>query len=712
MRGLPEAAGFFQKPLGDMWRIGPSTQKLLNHLGLTTTRDLIWHLPVRVENFPLLPLASAHHDQACTLQVRVCHTNLTRKMLRVVVQDVNSPQVNFCQANAPPHTIQIVFFKGRLKELERVFAVSKGWFFSGTLCLLDGVVSMVHPVRWGRLDQTPPSSFNVIYPLTKGLNSSTLQRVVQSRLRDIPSVPEWLPPKIREAEAWPTFTQALTTLHSPRCEDDLSPHTPAKNRLAFDELLAHQLRVLMGRFNREHKRASPLQGTGALQSQVLHAAGFTLTPAQERALTEIQLDLASPMPMARLLQGDVGSGKTIVALLALAQAVEAGFQGVFVAPTELLAHQQGEKAQHLFEGTGVRVALLTRTTLKKKALLGKIAMGEVDIVIGTHAVFQESVTFAKLGLVIVDEQHRFGVAQRVQLNQKGQAPHVLVMSATPIPRTLEMTLFADLKLSTLDAKPMGRQPIDTLVMAQSRLEEVKDFVAQKVAQGAQVYWVCPLIEAPDDPGQSPPRGTCVTDRFHDLKARFHERVGLVHGQQKTSERHASLNAFRMKESHILVSTTVIEVGMDVPNATVMVIESAHLFGLAQLHQLRGRVGRGSEKSFCFLMYGYPLSDIGKKRLQALKQSNDGFWIAEQDWKLRGAGDLLGVRQSGLPLFTFANLEVHRDLLTRAHHLACDLLTHDPRLTHETSGPLRLLLSLFTHTTNGVGCIPEDWLSSA
>jgi ATP-dependent DNA helicase RecG len=401
----------------------------------------------------------------------------------------------------------------------------------------------------------------------------------------------------------------------------------------------------------------------------------------------------------------VGSGKTLVAFLALARALEEGQQGVFLAPTEILAHQHAQTLKHLLQGTPFQVTLLTRTTAKKKTVLEGIVKGEIHVVIGTHAVFQEAVVFHQLGLVVIDEQHRFGVAQRLQLMEKGTAPHMLVMSATPIPRTLEMTLFGDLDVSTLRDKPSGRQPIQTRVMATHRMPELEAFLQKQLEKGAQVYWVCPLIEpAETEEGQKggeghkaggalPPLPT-VLERFAHLETLFPGRVGLVHGQQKAAFKQEALDAFRAKKKAILVATTVIEVGVDVPDATVMVIEGAQQFGLAQLHQLRGRVGRGGAESFCFLVYGYPLSDVGKQRLEIMRTSQDGFFIAEKDWQLRGGGDLLGVRQSGVPLFSFADLEVHLPLLTQANGWAVRVLEEDPSLQSEKGMAWRLLLKLF------------------
>jgi ATP-dependent DNA helicase RecG len=596
-------------------------------------------------------------------------------------------------ASAP--SLQILFFKGPLKQFQKIFSPQSVWFFSGEVGLFEGMLSMVHPTRWSPSSGKAPLLHEILYPLTKGLRTTTLQSLVGRVLQASPGVPEWLPSALVTSSGWPSFSDALKALHHITHEDHLSPDTPARHRLAFDELLAYQIELLVARSRRSQETTSPLKGTGILEKQLLERTGFSLTPSQENVLKEIYRDLALPIPMARLLQGDVGSGKTILAFLALIRAVESGYQGVFLAPTEVLAQQQSDKLQELLAGTDLRVSLLTRTTPRKKQVCEAIAAGHIHLVVGTHALMEQGVTFDRLGLVVIDEQHRFGVAQRQKLTEKAQAPHILSMSATPIPRTLEMTLFGDLDLSTLTEKPKGRSPIDTRVISETRFEELEAFVLKHVEKGSQVYWVCPLIEEGEElEKKGPLHLSSAIDRFQHFQKLLGDRVALLHGKQKALEKQAILDAFRKGSLRMLVSTTVIEVGVDVPEATLMVVDGAQCFGLAQLHQLRGRVGRGNAQSYCFLLYQYPLSDKGRQRLEILKKSQDGFWIAEQDWRLRGGGDLLGFRQSGLPMFFFADLEQDFSFLPQAQKLAQDIVSSNPHLEGERGHALRVLLNLF------------------
>lgn len=672
---------FFQTPIRHVSSVGPHTLACLTRLGIETVRDLLWHNPLGVTSYPLTSLAQARVDTHATVLVEIVEGTLSRNMSRLVAHE----------KMRAPHGIQILFFKGGLKPFQKMFTPKTRWFFAGKISLFDGYLSMIHPTRWQAAEKGAPPFHDVIYPLTKGLSSCVLQRLIEKILHKIPVLPEWLPASVLTHTHWPEFRAALRALHSAQ---KANSQALARERLAFDELLAYQVTLLGARLSRQQKRASPLTRPSPLSNVLLHNAGFQLTASQTHVFQEILQDLKRDIPMARLLQGDVGSGKTIVAFLALAQAIDNEQQGVFLAPTEILAHQQAEKLKALLHGTNINVSLLTRTTCQKGRVLADIQSGKTQLVVGTHAVLQENVSFERLGLVVIDEQHRFGVEQRFKLTQKGTAPHLLVMSATPIPRTLEMTLFGDLDVSTLSEKPAGRGAIETRVIAARHMDELETFVAQHLSSGAQAYWVCPLIDQEKEKEDVQSRLPSVVKRFEHLALRFPGIVGMVHGQQKAQEKQQVLNDFRAKKLQLLVATTVIEVGVDIPEATLMVIEGAGQFGLAQLHQLRGRVGRGFEKSFCFLVYDYPISDVGKQRLEVLKKSGDGFWIAEQDWRLRGGGDLLGIRQSGLPQFSFANLELHLPLLTQAHQLAQDILSRDPYLQSEEGYTFRVLLKLF------------------
>ncbi|MGB4058529.1 MAG: ATP-dependent DNA helicase RecG, partial [Alphaproteobacteria bacterium] len=465
----------------------------------------------------------------------------------------------------------------------------------------------------------------------------------------------------------------------------------ALERLAYDELLANQLTMALVRHRQKKLGGRALKGTGTLRRKILPALPFQLTGAQERSLKEIDDDMAGNTRMLRLLQGDVGSGKTIVACLAMMNAVENGMQAALLAPTEILARQHGESFRPWLDAAGIDYIIYTGRDKGKTrdALLEKIASGDAKIIIGTHAIFQDGVAFKDLGLAVVDEQHRFGVHQRLMLSAKGKGTDVLVMTATPIPRTLTLTAYGDMEVSRLDEKPPGRKPVETLLIPAEKMEGMIDGIARQIKTGARVYWVCPLVEESELIDLA-----AAEEQYDVLKARFGDRVGLVHGRLKPLEKDAVMQKFANGDLDILVATTVIEVGVNVPEATIMVIEHAERFGLSQLHQLRGRVGRGGDKSYCFLLYHNPLGETAKERLSIMRQTEDGFLISEKDLELRGAGDVLGVRQSGMPVFRLADLAVHGDLLAAARDDVKLILSKDPELQSPRGEALRVLLYLF------------------
>jgi ATP-dependent DNA helicase RecG len=535
-------------------------------------------------------------------------------------------------------------------------------------------------------------AFEPVYRLTEGLPARSLARAIQGAVDKVPVLPEWQDRAFLRACGWAPFSEALRSAHQPATATDLEPTAPARQRLAYDELLANQLALALIRARLKVPKGRAIAGDGRLKAKVLAALPFALTEAQRGALAEIEADMAAPARMLRLLQGDVGAGKTIVALLALLDAVEAGLQGALMAPTELLARQHFASLEPLARAAGVRLALLTgrERGTPRETVLAALARGEIDILVGTHALFSEDVAFRDLGLAVVDEQHRFGVHQRMKLQGKGERPvDVLVMTATPIPRTLALTAYGDMEVSRIAGRPPGRKPVTTRVLSADRLEEVIAHLQDAMGKGARAYWVCPLVEESEKLDLA-----AVEDRAAMLKERLGPKVDLVHGRMKGPERDAAMARFKAGETTLLVATTVIEVGVDVPEATIMVVEHAERFGLAQLHQLRGRVGRGTGRSTCLLVWHQPLGETAKARLKTLRETEDGFVIAEEDLRLRGAGELLGVRQSGLPEFRLADLTQHGDLLATARDDARLVLATDPTLGSPRGLALRVLLYLF------------------
>lgn len=589
----------------------------------------------------------------------------------------------------------LVFFKSYGSTLERQFPEGSQRLISGKIEIYNAEAQMSHPdyvFPLAQADELP--AFEPVYPLTAGLSPKVARKSVWSALEKVSlsePLPEWINRDFLTRQDWPSFNEAVLRLHQPVHPVDISANAPPLKRLAYDELLAKQLAIALVRARQKGQKGQALTAAGEYVGDVLSSAPFTPTQAQTRAFDEIRTDLASPTRMARLLQGDVGAGKTFVAAMAAAHAIEAGAQVALMAPTEILARQHAETLSTLLDPAGLTVEAFTgRDKGKARDAINRgLADGHIDLVVGTHALFQDGVEFERLGLVIIDEQHRFGVRDRLRLTEKGDAPDLLVMTATPIPRTLALTSYGDLDISILDEKPAGRKPIETVALPLQRADDVIDAVGRAIKAEDQVYWVCPLVEDSEvsDLGSA-------EERHRQLTAIFGERVGLLHGRMSGQEKEMVSQAFKARHLDVLVATTVIEVGVDAPNATVMVIEHAERFGLAQLHQLRGRVGRGDKKSSCILLYKTPLSQNGKERLSILRETEDGFLIAEKDWELRGSGDLLGAAQSGLPRYRLANLDKHRDLLETATQDARLLVSQDPRLQSERGDAARTLLYLF------------------
>ncbi len=588
--------------------------------------------------------------------------------------------------------IALTFFHAKRVWLERAMPIGADIVVSGRMEWFNGRPSMVHPDHIALAENAGDLPLiEPVYPLTAGLSGRILQRAIRQAIDRVPSMPEWLDAAYMRRQAFPSFAEALARLHHPAGPEDVLLENPARRRLAFDELLAGQLSLALVRARMRRQSGRPIIGDRRLRDAIAGQLPYSLTGSQKRALAEIESDLAKPERMLRLLQGDVGSGKTIVALLAMAQAVEAGGQAALLAPTEVLARQHHATIAPLLAKSGTKIAILTGREKggERASILAGLADGSIGFVVGTHALIQEGVAFKNLFLAVVDEQHRFGVHQRLAMTAKGVAPDMLVMTATPIPRTLVLTAFGDMDVSQLTEKPAGRQPISTVSLPMERYHELVVRIENAVADGQKVYWICPLVEESDLVEL-----TAAEDRFEALKPRFGAQIGLVHGRMKGTEKDAVMASFKAGEIRVLVATTVIEVGVDVPDATIMVIEHAERFGLAQLHQLRGRVGRGDKPSSCVLLYKAPLGEVARKRLQVLRETDDGFRISEEDLKLRGEGELLGTRQSGTPGFRVAKLEAHGDLLAAARDDARLILESDPHLDGTRGKALRLLLYLF------------------
>ena len=663
--------------------IGPKTAQALEHAGIVTPRDLLMTLPVAVIDRRLrASVAEVLPQSVATIEVHVEQHYPPPTRGRPYRISVSDAQASF----------QLVFFHARADYLLRSLPVGERRIVSGKVEVFDGVPQIVHPdfvVLPQQFDQIPLAE--PIYPLHAGLTQKQMWKASRDLLARLPDLPEWIDAELRKREGWPSWNEALTAAHSPRNMDDLSVMHAARVRLAYDELFAHQVTLALARVAVRKRAGRASVGTGQLTGAVLRALPFAPTQAQLRAQAEIAADLATPLRMNRLLQGDVGSGKTLVALLALLTVVEAGGQGVMMAPTEILARQHLEGLKPLASAVDLRLEILTGRDKGQLRLqkLTDLAEGRIDILVGTHAVFQKDVHFADLRLAIIDEQHRFGVAQRMELGAKGRAVDVLVMTATPIPRSLALAQYGDMDVSVLDEKPPGRSPVQTALVSAGRTDEVVEKLRRAIAEGKQAYWVCPLVEESEVVDM-----TAAEERFKRLRATLGEGVvGLVHGQMPVAEKDAAMARFVAGETKILVATTVIEVGVNVPNASIMVIEHAESFGLAQLHQLRGRVGRGAAQSSCLLLYHPPLSESGKRRLEILRQTEDGFRISEEDLALRGAGDVIGTAQSGIPRFRIADLERQAALMTIAQTDARKLLADDPSLTSARGQAVRSLLWL-------------------
>jgi ATP-dependent DNA helicase RecG len=588
--------------------------------------------------------------------------------------------------------LALTFFRAKGDWLMKSLPIDEQVIVSGKVDWFNGRASMVHPdlmVRASEAQDLP--LVEPVYPLTAGLTPKTLRKAIDGTLARLPDLSEWADPSLAQRQGFPSVSDAFRRLHDPRDEKDIDPQAPARRRLAYDEFLAGQVSLSLVRQKVRKVPGQPIRVEGVLAASILSALPFSPTSSQTMAVEQILKDMAGEERMLRLLQGDVGAGKTLVALLAMAAAVEAGGQAVLMAPTEILSRQHYSTISKVASVAGVSVEVLTGRTKgrEREQIIERIASGEAQIIIGTHALFQDAINYKNLLLAVVDEQHRFGVHQRLRLTAKGISPHMLVMTATPIPRTLVLAAFGDMDVSKLTEKPAGRKPIQTVTIPTERIGDIVARLRSAIADGKKAYWICPLVEESDVSELM-----SAEERFAVLAGELgRENVGLIHGRMSGPEKDGVMSAFKEGQIRLLVATTVVEVGVDVPDATIMVIEHAERFGLAQLHQLRGRVGRGDEASTCILLYKGPLSETGRARLSILRDSEDGFLIAEEDLKLRGEGELLGTRQSGTPGFRLASLEAHADLLEIARKDAAYLLERDPDLTSERGQALRTLLYL-------------------
>ena len=670
----------------DLPGIGARLASILNKRIGNTVIDVLRHLPVGVI------------DRNITNNVQACENGeMVTIIADIISADIPPPRTSRparFTVSSDGQVFELIFFRAKADYLSRILPIGERRIISGRLDRYDGRMQISHPdyiLSLDKRDDMP--AMEPVYPLSQGLKPKILRNAIQTGLRRLPGLPEWIDPQLCRRFKWPDYATAMKQAHAPQTIRDISPDSPVRMRLAYDELLANQiaLQIIRNKAIRTDAGRS-LSSAGKLRAALLAQLPYQMTGAQQRVTDEILRDMHSPTRMLRLLQGDVGSGKTLVAVLAMLEAVENKTQAALLAPTEILARQHYDTISSMLEGHGVEIALLTgqMKAAERNQTLERISSGSCHIVIGTHALLSDTVNFSDLGLAVVDEQHRFGVRQRLILGQKGQHTDVLVMTATPIPRTLAMTAYGDLTTSILDEKPAHRKQIKTALVSQERVDEIIQRLQSAFASQQRAYWICPLVEETDnsDYEAAESRYRLLCKLLPDANAQ------LAHGKMKSAERDTAMQLFASGGSQLLVATTVVEVGVDVPQASIIIIEHAERFGLAQLHQLRGRVGRGSAESYCLLLYKSPLNETAKSRLNTMRNHDDGFIIAEEDLRLRGPGEVLGQRQSGLPEFKLADLAVHSELIGIARQQAEQIILSDPDLSKPESAPYRALLSLF------------------
>ena len=663
--------------------IGPKTISNLKNLSIEKPRDFLFTLPFSVlDRLPVNSVRGVASSQIVTVEVLVKAHKVSRSRTSAYTVNVQDAEANF----------QLVFFNARKQYLETLLPIGERRIISGKLELYDDIPQIIHPHHVKKIDDDKAIvRFEPIYPLASGISQKLMFATINGLLKKLPKLDEWIEPELLKTKSWPSWEDALNTAHCPISANGASNTDLARRRLAFDELFSHQLSLSIARNKIKGSKGRANISTGIMQTNVLKQLSFDFTEDQKHSIKDILDDLKKPERMNRLLQGDVGSGKTIVAFIGIIAAVEAGGQGAIMAPTEILARQHFETLSPLAKKVGVSLNLLTgrdKGTARNKKLID-LKEGRTNIIIGTHALFQADVVFKDLRLAVVDEQHRFGVRQRLELGKKGSVVDLLLMTATPIPRSLALAHYGDMDFSIIKQKPPGRKPINTALISSSRIDEVVDKLKNSLAKGAQAYWVCPLIEESEVLHY-----TAAERRFEKLRAKLGEGVvELVHGKMSSDTKDEIMDRFTNGETKLLVATTVIEVGVNVPKANIMVVENAEKFGLAQLHQLRGRVGRGTNQSTCLFLYKEPLNSASKKRLSILRETEDGFKISEVDLSLRGSGDAIGTAQSGLPRFRMANNELIEMLMETAHQQARYLLAKDPNLETPQGKAVRNLLWL-------------------
>ena len=656
--------------------VGPALAKPLARLHLNRARDVVYHFPSHWQ----------HRQRVDRLDDAQSGSTIILPVTVVDYRGGGSPRAPFrvLASDAAGDIVSLVYFGRTSGWARKQLPIGSHRVISGKMEIYGQERQIIHPDHVVLPDESHAiATHEPVYPLAEGLGNKRMQDLVAQALERTPDLPEWIDPGLLAKKGWAGWRSALSAIHG-------DPRAKGTDRLAYDELLANQLALQLMRAANDRRRAPPIIGDGRLVDAL--KLPFAMTGAQARSVQEIEADMAQPHPMLRLLQGDVGAGKTLVALMALLRAVEAGFQGAMLAPTEILARQHFANLAALLSGVPANLAILTgrdKGKVRESTLMG-LADGSIDILVGTHAIFQDAVQYRRLGLVIIDEQHRFGVSQRLMLARKAESnPHLLAMTATPIPRTLTLALYGEMDVSRLDEMPPGRTPVDTRVLSSERLDEVIEALGRHIDNGGQAFWVCPLVEESEHSDLA-----AAEERARDLQLRFGDKVGLVHGRMKGDEKDRVMDAFQRGLTQVLVATTVIEVGVDVPNASLMIIEGADRFGLAQLHQLRGRVGRGAAKSVCLLLRSAQISETARARLALMRATNDGFLIAEEDLRLRGGGELLGTRQSGEEGFSVATAEQASAMLETAQDDAQLLLQRDGGLSGPRGQAARYLLYLF------------------